>query len=122
MEQDAFPVIDSTLSPTHLAGWVADQYNFKNVSCRLLKTNMNHSYLIRTGNEDYVLRVYNHNHRDRLQVTEEVQLLDAIKNNVGVAYPVADVSGVFVNEIEAPEGKRCVVLFTYAKGKRVRNL
>jgi hypothetical protein len=43
---DAFPVINSVLSPDYLALWVAAQYGFCNVTCRLLKANMNDSYLV----------------------------------------------------------------------------
>ena len=46
MENAYFPVIDSTLSPAHIAA----------------------------GNEEYVLRVYNRKHRDIRQVTAETDV------------------------------------------------
>lgn len=120
MIDSAFPVIDSTLSPEHLALWVAEQYGLGNVSCTLLKTNMNHSYLVKANNEQYILRIYNQMHRDILQVSAEVDLLNELKHNVSVSYPVINAKGIFVQEINAPEGKRFAVLFSYAKGKKRR--
>lgn len=35
-----------------------------------------------------------------------------------VAYPIADTSNEYIQEIDAPEGKRFGVLFTYAKGTK----
>lgn len=122
MSSSIFPVIDSTLSPEHLAGWVARTYNFDNTACRLLKTNMNDSYLIATGTEQYILRVYNHRHRTLLQVTEEINLLNMLKDTVSVSYPIADAKGKFVNKINAPEGERLVVLYSFASGRKLRHI
>lgn len=122
MAHSHFPVINSTLSPAHLATWVEQQYGFTGVSCRLLKTFMNHTYVVTTGDEQYVLRVYNQKHRDKTLVSEEVQLLNEIKDKVSVSYPIANAKGELVNEIDAPEGTRCAVLFSYATGKKTRFL
>lgn len=122
MESRVFPVIDSTLCTEQLALWVAAQYGFKMVICRLLKTNMNHSYGVTADNEDYILRVYNHKHRNAQQVMEEVRLLNMLKGSVWVSYPIANAEGAFVQQINAPEGNRCVVLFSYARGKKIRHL
>jgi Ser/Thr protein kinase RdoA (MazF antagonist) len=122
MNNKVFPVIDSTLSPAHLAKWVAEQYNFSEVSCNLLKTNMNHTYRVTADNEEYILRIYNHKHRSIQQVTEEVKLLDGLKKTVSVSYPIASTSNEFIAEINAPEGSRWAVLFSFAKGKKIRHL
>ncbi|MES2702279.1 MAG: phosphotransferase [Bacteroidota bacterium] len=122
MNSIVFPVIDSTLSPRHLEIWIAEQYGFNNVTCSLLKTNMNHSYLVTTNDEKYILRIYNHKHRSALQVSEEVGLLNNIKNTVNVSYPISNSKGLFVQEINAPEGARYAVLYSFAKGKKRRHL
>jgi Ser/Thr protein kinase RdoA (MazF antagonist) len=122
MENKPFPVIDSTLSPEYLADWIAEKYGFKNVSCRLLKTNMNHSYRVTADNEEYILRVYNYKHRNIQQVAEEVKLLNKLKDTVSVSSPIAYATKEFIHEINAPEGSRCVVLFSFAEGKKLRHL
>lgn len=120
MKNNVFPVIESTLSPQHLAKWVAEEYGFINVSCHLLRAYMNHTYSIVTKSEQYVLRIYNHSHRSELQVNEEVRLLDSIKNEVNVSNPMPDKGGNLVKEVNAPEGKRYAVLFSFAIGSNVR--
>lgn len=122
MNNTVFPVIASTLSPEELAVWIAEKYGFSSVSCSLLKTHMNHSYRVTADKQRYILRVYNHKYRNIEQVTEEVTLLDELKNKVGVSYPIANAAGNFVELIHAPEGNRCVVLFSLAKGGKIRYL
>lgn len=118
----AFPVIDSTLSPAHLAGWLAEGYGFTEVSCSLLKTNMNHSYRVTADGSSYILRVYNHAHRSYVQVHEEVALLNKLKVGVSVSYPIRNAIGQFISTINAPEGERVVVLFSFADGRKQRHL
>jgi Ser/Thr protein kinase RdoA (MazF antagonist) len=66
--------------------------------------------------------VYTYNWRTRLEVTEELKLLLHIKENNGnVAYPIADKSNEYIQEINAPEGQRFGVLFSYAKGAKSAN-
>ncbi|WP_294322772.1 phosphotransferase [Chryseobacterium sp. sg2396] len=78
---------------------------------------MNHVYLIHSGAEKYVFRVYTHRWRTKLEIEEEIKLLTHVKKAVGqVAFPIADTSNQFIQEIDAPEGIRFGVLFSYAKG------
>lgn len=120
LPQDTFPVIDSTLSPEHLTLWVAQQYQLPDAQCKLLKTNMNHSYLITSGIERYILRIYNHKHHTLQNVTAEVEFLNEVKAHVNVSYPIADINGQLIQQINAPEGMRYAVLFSYAPGKKER--
>ncbi|WP_294266672.1 phosphotransferase [uncultured Chryseobacterium sp.] len=53
----------------------------------------------------------------KLEIEEEIKLLTHVKKAVGqVAFPIADTSNQFIQEIDAPEGIRFGVLFSYAKG------
>ncbi len=122
MNNEVFPVINSTLSPDHLAVWVSAQYGFKNARCQLLKTNINHTYRITTNSADYILRIYNRNHRSFHDVEEEVKLLCEVKNIISVSFPVANAKEEYIQEINAPEGNRYVVLFSFAEGKKMRHL
>ncbi len=122
MNNEVFPVINSTLSPNYLAVWVSAQYGFKNVECQLLKTNINHTYRISTDSADYILRVYNPNHRSIHDVAEEVKLLCEVKNIVSISFPVANAKKEYIQEINAPEGNRYVVFFSFAEGKKIRQL
>jgi len=69
------------------------------------------------------LRIYNHKYRSKLQVSEELGLLQSLQaNGISVAYPIANGSGEFIDEIIAPEGTRFAVLFSFAEGGKVRFL
>ncbi len=122
MSQNVFPVVNSTLSAPDLAVWIQSRYALTNVGCTLLKTNMNHTYQVRSDEGQFVLRVYTHLHRSRSQVMEEVSFLDTVKDSVSVSHPVADVDGNLVQEIIAPEGIRYAVLFSFAEGGKIRHL
>lgn len=115
-----FPVTESTLSATSLAQFVQKQYGgTTSISCRLLRTGINHTYLITDAATTFVLRVYNHGWRTKEEISEEVRLLLHLKDNgVPVSFPIADVIGEFVQEINAPEGMRYAVLFSCAEGKK----
>jgi len=114
-----FPVTESTLSTKHLAQFIASHYGFENATCKLLRTGMNHLYLVTTGTEQYVFRVYTVDWRTRLDIEEELRLLNHIKaNGISVSYPIADAHGNYIQELEAPEGLRYGVLFSFAPGKK----
>lgn len=122
MSYETFPVINSTLSPSHLATWVAARYALSNVGCRVLKTNINHTYRITTHSSNYILRIYALGHRSIQDVTEEIRLLNDVKTIINVSYPIADTAGNYIHEINAPEGVRYAVLFSFAEGKKLRHL
>jgi Ser/Thr protein kinase RdoA (MazF antagonist) len=61
--------------------------------------------------------------RTRSEILEEVRLLNHLKSNsVPVAYPIADRRGDFIQSLNAPEGERFGVLFSYAEGKKISGL
>ena len=118
-----FPVVCSTLSATHLATFLQQQYGFDaGTTCRLLRAAINHAYLVTDGEQQYVFRVYSYNWRTELEITEEIGLLQLLKeNDIPVSYALRDPQGNFIQHIPAPEGVRMGVLFSYAKGEKVLN-
>jgi Ser/Thr protein kinase RdoA (MazF antagonist) len=117
-----FPVTNSTLSSTHLALFVQANYNLANANCSLLKTGINDSYLITNGEDKYVFRVYSLNWRTEKEINEEIRLLNLLKeNNIPVSYPLANIEGAYIQQLNAPEGTRFGVLFTFAKGEKLLN-
>lgn len=118
-----FPVTCSTLSADHLAFLIKDTYNLKSgTSCKLLKTGINHSYLIEEAEQKYIFRVYSLNWRSRLEINEELRLLNLLKDGgISVSYPIAAENGEYINEIPAPEGMRYGVLFSFANGEKHLN-
>lgn len=121
---ELFPVSASTLDAQALGRFVAGRYGLSPKStCRLLKTGINHTYLLADDERQYVLRVYSHNWRTRAEVEAELALLRHLQEQgLRVSYPLADSVGTFVHEVAAPEGPRYLVLFSFAEGGKVRFL
>ena len=115
-----FPVIHSTLSPNELSRVIQKKYRLsKKTECHLFRAAMNHLYMVTEGEQKFVFRLYTYNWRTKLEIEEELRLLLHLKENEGqVAYPIADKLNEYIQETNAPEGKRFGVLFSYAKGKK----
>ena len=118
------PVITSILSAKELGEFAQEKYGLNvNLTCRLIRTGMNHTYLINNNETKYILRVYSYNWRSQLEIVEELNLLNLLKNNnISVSFPIEDVNGELIQQIKAPEGVRCVVLFSFAEGDKIRFL
>jgi Ser/Thr protein kinase RdoA (MazF antagonist) len=120
---ESFPVINSTLSAAHLGIFLQGKYHLDdNASCSLLKTGINDSYLVTDGANKYVFRIYNLNWRTETEILEEIRLLNLLhENHIPVSYPLTDNNGNYIQEFNAPEGKRFGVLFSFAKGEKLLN-
>lgn len=119
-----FPVITSTLDADALGQLVTQRYGHSSATtCRLLKTGMNHTYLLTQGDQSAVLRVYTYNWRTRAEIEAELALLTHLHaQGVRVSYPLPDETGALIQELVAPEGTRYAVLFSFAPGGKVRFL
>ena len=115
---EKFPTINSTLSPSGLGQLIQRKYGLTDkTECSIFRLAMNHLYIVHDGENQYVFRVYTHHWRTPLEIEEELRLLTLLKEaDRQVAFPIADQSNKFIQEIEAPEGTRFGVLFSYAKG------
>ena len=119
----AFSVISSILSPTDIATFIREKYSLKpGTTCKLLKTGINHTYRIDSESEIFIFRIYSYNWRTREEIMEELNLLKFLKqNNISVSYPIADSTENFIQTINAPEGWRFAVLFSYATGHKIHS-
>ncbi|MBA2391957.1 MAG: phosphotransferase [Ktedonobacteraceae bacterium] len=114
-----FPVVHSILSPVALLTEILPNYDLiKPINCIFLARGVNDTYLVQTGTEKYILRVYTANWRSNEDILYELDLLLHLqRNDVLVSTPIAQRDGNYINMLHAPEGLRQVVLFTYAPGK-----
>lgn len=117
---EKFSTINSTLSPNRLGKLIQQKYGLSDrTECSIFRLAMNHLYIVQDGKQKYVFRVYTYDWRTKLEIKEELRLLLHLKeNDRQVAFPIADKSNQYIQEIEAPEGKRFGVLFSYAKGTK----
>lgn len=113
-----FPVTESTLSADRIGDFLQERYDLsEKTSCKLFRTGMNHLYIVSDGDAKFVFRIYTFNWRTKLEVAEELRLLIHLKeNHVPITYPIADRQNEFIQELNAPEGKRYGVLFSFASG------
>lgn len=117
-----FPAIASTLSQTELGKFISEKYQLKeDFDCKLFRTGVNHTYFMLGTRTKYVVRVYCYNWRTKVEIQQELELLNLLKNNnLSVSFPIPDKKGDLIQEINAPEGLRYVVLFTFAEGEKMR--
>jgi Ser/Thr protein kinase RdoA (MazF antagonist) len=112
-----FPTLYSTIDPTALASYVSKAYNLGECNGRLILRGVGDTYLIISVKDRFVMRVYRNSHRTLEQIQAEVELLLALNTaGVSVSYPIADRDGSHVQHIDAAEGIRHAVLFTFAHG------
>ncbi|GAB3993857.1 hypothetical protein GCM10028807_30170 [Spirosoma daeguense] len=118
---EVFPVSSSILSTTHLAQFLREKYGFsQNATCQLVKAGINHSYLITDGESKAVFRVYSLNWRTLNEISEEVGLLKWVnEKGIPVSYPLKDRRGHYIQTINAPEGERFGVMFSFAEGEKL---
>lgn len=115
-----FSVIHSILSADNIRELIIQKYGISEAAeCKLFRAAMNHLYIVSDGEKKFAFRVYTFNWRTRLEIDDELRLLLHLKNsNTSVSYPISDISNELVQELNAPEGKRYGVLFSYAKGSK----
>ena len=118
------PVIESKFSAQHLAYYITEKFGLgADLECRMLKAGMNHTYLVKDKNHKYIFRIYNYNWRSETEINEELRLLNLLKENkISVSSPIKDLKGNYIQNIEAPEGIRNAVLFSFAEGEKIREL
>ncbi|PWJ58943.1 Ser/Thr protein kinase RdoA (MazF antagonist) [Dyadobacter jejuensis] len=118
-----FPVTESTLSADQLNLYLQEKYHLgKAAKCSLLRTGMNHLYLVDDPEHSikYVFRVYSYGWRSRTEISEELRLLELLKENtIPVSFPIVDKQQSYIQELQAPEGLRYGVLFSFAMGIKI---
>jgi Ser/Thr protein kinase RdoA (MazF antagonist) len=115
----SFPVTHSLPSARSLAAELLPEYDLPTtLECWLHMAGVNDTYLVRTTDARYVLKIYRLGWRSLPNVRYEVDFLLHLQGNgVSVSTPIAARDGRFARELPTPEGDRPAVLFTYAPGK-----
>jgi len=119
-----FPVTNSNLSATHLGLYVQKKYLLSSqTTCHLIRAGINDTYLVTDQANKFVFRIYSFDWRTRIEIEEELNLLlELNRNNISVSYPLPDQSQNFIQTLNAPEGDRYAVLFTFAHGQKIHIL
>lgn len=119
-----FPVSSSHLSACHLAEFLKEKYELKDeAKCEFIRGGINDTYLVTSENEKFIFRIYSLNWRTEKEISEELRLLHLLKDHkIPVSYPISDKTGNEIQTLNAPEGERSAVLFTYAEGEKKHDL
>ncbi|SFB21316.1 Ser/Thr protein kinase RdoA involved in Cpx stress response, MazF antagonist [Lentibacillus halodurans] len=89
------------------------------IQCDLLARSLNDTYFITDDEHRYIFRLYRSGWRDKQKILFELDTLVRLYDRgFAASYPVRKKDGLFLNEIDAPEGLRYGVLFSYSEGKR----
>lgn len=115
-----FPITSSKLSTDTLIQDVLSLYRINApISCDLLNAGINDSYLVTAGTDKYILRVYTRGEHTLAEIEAELLILTVLSRcDITTAEPIARQDGQLVTTVEAPEGKRCIVLFQYLDGQK----
>ncbi|MFC6333333.1 phosphotransferase [Paenibacillus septentrionalis] len=111
----------SILAPKYLEYCLSNLYDIGDwEDCVFWLRGLNDTYKIRTSRGYYILRVYRQSVTES-DVTYECSLLDQLdsvlsSSSTKVSVPISTKDGHSFTSIDAPEGKRSVVIFSYLAG------
>lgn len=91
-------------------------------SSRFVSNGLNDTYSIETDNGIYFVRIYKFNWRTESDIRFELEFVLHLHHcGIPVSIPIARRDGEWLTELDAPEGKRYMALFTLAAGKEKRD-
>jgi Ser/Thr protein kinase RdoA (MazF antagonist) len=139
-----FPASYSTLSTLALAEFIRERYGFVSVECKMILRGVGDTYLVKIRGDamteaagsaplaaahadradtQFILRVYRPDQRSLSQIKAETDLLLALKErDIPVSWPIADSLGLVIQSVDAIEGTKNMVLFSFAPGRSVMKL
>jgi Ser/Thr protein kinase RdoA (MazF antagonist) len=114
-----FPVTHSTLSVKALEHNLLSKYDIGfPLECQFFTTGLNDTFLVKAGSNKFILRAYRALWRSLHDIQFELELLRYLhRQGIAVSIPIAQKDGTLIETIQAPEGERHIVLFSYAPGE-----
>lgn len=119
-------VLRSFIAPDSLAEIIDDEYIFESpVTCKmfskLLRTQDNDHYQVRTEGQKYVARIYQPGERLMRHESDYLFELDWLTflrdRGCPVSFPIRRKDGGYLGKLNAPEGLRYYAVFSFAKGE-----
>lgn len=118
-----FPTQYSTLSAPALGKYIEARYGLTGLHCRYLTRGVSDTYLAQNESGKYIFKVYRRAHRSPEEIAGEVELLTHLRSGgASVAAAIPDRDGQALQAIDAAEGPRTGVLFSFAPGGNVIDL
>jgi Ser/Thr protein kinase RdoA (MazF antagonist) len=112
------PILRSILASEALTRLVEETYGLTVTRIQLIKAVVLDTYRVWTSAGLYILRVYPGRRRTLGEIHAELELLTYLHaHDAPISIPVVQRNGERLLAIQAPEGTRYAVLFTYAPGE-----
>lgn len=114
------PVLRSLIEVGALARLLEEEYELREVQCRLIQATIRDTYRVDTATGFFILSIYRHGQRTAEEIGAELDIMAAAHEaGVRVPAPIPCSSGERLLTIKAPEGLRHAVLFTYVEGRQL---
>ncbi|MFI5148558.1 MAG: phosphotransferase enzyme family protein [Bacteroidia bacterium] len=111
----------STPPPSLLHDKLEGEYGLKVLEIRFLKRGFNDTYLVRTGKERFILRLFRQGRRSESEIRSELNWLCFLQEKqVPVSGALHDKKGGLLQTLDLAEGIRFAALFSFAEGKMIR--
>jgi Ser/Thr protein kinase RdoA (MazF antagonist) len=112
------PVYHSVISSGAILPVLNDLYEIGAVlECLFISNGLNDTYKVKTSTSKYILRIYKAHWRSKLDIHFEIEMLNHLyRKGIPVSAPIVRRNGEYLIELDAAEGPRYAVLFTYAEG------
>jgi Ser/Thr protein kinase RdoA (MazF antagonist) len=112
------PIARSTPDAAAVARVIEIEYGLSTRRCHLIKPIVNDTFHVLTSAGPFIFKVYGAHRRTDHQIQAELEMVTYLHAaGVPVARPVERQSGELLLSLDAPEGRRYAVLFTYASGQ-----
>jgi Ser/Thr protein kinase RdoA (MazF antagonist) len=114
---------NTLLAAGDLPGILANHYELRApVECEFIRRGFNDHYRVRTGDRQFVLRLYFNGKYYIESISDfrfELELLAFLhENGISVSYPIKRKDGDLIGVLETPRSSRCFALFTFAEGEK----
>ena len=110
----------SIFSAAGLIDVIKEAYGFPDVHCEMFMLAHGDIYNVVTPQAHYILRVYHAAPHTRSTILSEVELLDYLyQHGLSVAHPMRRLDGEWLLTLQATEGTRYAILYTYADGEPI---
>jgi Ser/Thr protein kinase RdoA (MazF antagonist) len=118
MNGSPFPVQRSLLSTSALAEWLSANYNLSTpTTFQFWRRGINDLYLAKADGIKFVLRISPANWRSVEQLAAEIDLLSFLRRcQLIVPEPIRHKDGTCIQTLNAPEGPRHAVVFSFVPG------
>lgn len=118
MNEGTASVQRSILSAHGLVQQVLPRYDLPTpITCDFWNHSINDTYIVQAGESKYMLRISPTDWRSMDQLGAEIDLLHFLhRHHFSVPQPIALQDGTYIQSVNAPEGIRYAVLFTFVPG------